>query len=96
MTNFEEENIDNNIDGVEEFNIKREGALNNSLEPGYAQHNSNVDDILDPEEVLQDLEEIQELEQDSLENELRYKHKLSITTLKQCQTNMVPISIEDF
>ena len=56
---------------MEEFNIKREGALNNSLEPGYAQHNSNVDDILDPEEVLQDLEEIQELEQDSLENELR-------------------------
>jgi len=71
LTNFEEEHIDNNIDDVEEFNIKREGALNNSLEAGYIRHDPDVADILDPEEVMQDLEEIQELEQDTLENGLR-------------------------
>jgi len=71
LTNFEEEHVDNNIDDVEEFNIKREGALNNSLEAGYVRHDPEVADILDPEEVIQDLEEIQELEQDSLENGLR-------------------------
>ena len=71
MTNFEEENADNNIDDVETFNVKREGALNNSLEANYVSYNSDVAGLLDHDEVMQDLEEIQELEEDSLENGLR-------------------------
>jgi len=73
LTNVEEEIPDNNIDNddAEEFSVKREGALNRSLDAGYGAFNPEINGFLDPEEVLQDLEEIDKLEQSSLEDGLR-------------------------
>ena len=67
MTNFEEETADNNIHDVETINVEREGWLNNSLGAKYVAHNSDVTGLLDHDEVMQ----VQELEEDSLENGLR-------------------------
>ena len=70
---MEEEILDNIIDNdnAEEFSVKREGALNRSLDAGYGAFNPEINGFLDPEEVLQDLEEIEKLEQSSLEDGLR-------------------------
>ena len=65
LTNFEEENMDLNLDDYG-FNVKREEALNNSLEGGFVSYNTEVAGLLDPDEVLRDLEDIEELEQDTL------------------------------
>ena len=67
LTNLEEETADNNIHEVETSNVEREGSLNNSLEANYVAHNSDVAGLLDHDEVMQ----VQELEEDSLENGLR-------------------------
>ena len=67
MTNLEEETADNNIHEVETIYVEREGLLNNSLGAKYVVHNSDVAGLLDHDEVMQ----VQELEEDSLENGLR-------------------------
>jgi len=73
LTNFEEEIVNNNFDDNDDegFSVKREGALNKSLDVGYVGYDPEMTGFLDPDEVLQDLEEIDKLEESSVENGLR-------------------------
>jgi hypothetical protein len=72
LTNFEEEIVHNHFDDNDEgFSVKREGALNKSLDAGYVGYNPEITGFLDTDEVLQDLEEMDQLEESSVENGLR-------------------------
>ena len=81
LTNFEEEHATNNIDD-DQFSVKREGALNKSLDAGFGTYDPAISGYLDPDEVLQDLEDMEKLEESSIEAGLRYTFVLAASINK--------------
>ena len=70
-TNFEEEEDANNNLYGNQFSVNREGALNKTLDVEFEANDPAISVVMDPGEVVQDLEGIEKLEESSIEAGLR-------------------------